>query len=159
MNTAFATVIATKNPKNVWQRSIAATAITLSALLAGCATNLDMMQPGTVLLSGAQQVPVVDTVATGKGLFTVTSTKMISGGITIDRLLTATAAHIHLAPRGRNGPVIVPLTKTGDYTWSIVESTRLTDTQYVQYISGDFYVNVHSEAHPNGEIRGQLLAN
>ncbi len=133
-------------------------AAAIGFLIAGCSTRLDMLPQGTVSLSGKEQVPVVDTLANGKGLFTVTSNKIISGSIKTD-LVSPTAVHIHYGPRGRNGPVVLPLVQTGYYTWSVADNTRLTDTQYVQYIAGDFYVNVHSEAYPDGEIRGQLLAN
>jgi len=155
MNIASATQI----PKNLWQRSIvAATATALGMLLAGCVTHLDMLPVGTVQLTGAQEIPAVKTAATGSGLIIVTTTKQISGSVTTAGI-NATAAHIHLAPRGSNGPVIVPLLKTGEATWSVAENTRLTDTQYIQYVAGDLYVNVHSETYPSGEIRGQLLAN
>ena len=69
----------------------------------------------------------------------------------------ATAAHIHLAASGQNGPVIVPLNKTGDNVWSVPPSIRLNDVQYEAYKLGNLYVNVHSAANPGGEIRGQIM--
>jgi len=65
-------------------------------------------------------------------------------------------AHIHLAPAGKNGPVIVPLTKSGDNMWSVPAGAKLTDDQYKAYKAGDLYVNVHSAENKGGEIRGQL---
>src|SRR5256885_10050764 len=35
----------------------------------------------------------------------------------------------------------------------------LTDAQYTAFLAGDLYVNVHTLANPNGEIRGQLTEN
>ena len=50
----------------------------------------------------------------------------------------------------------VPLTKKGDTGWSDAPGAKLSDAQYQSYKAGDLYVNVHSAAHPDGEIRGQL---
>jgi hypothetical protein len=72
------------------------------------------------------------------------------------RNVNATAAHIHLAPKGQNGPVIIPLVKTGENVWSVPANTILSSAQFGAYRSGNLYVNVHSAANPNGEIRAQL---
>jgi CHRD domain len=66
------------------------------------------------------------------------------------------AAHIHQGAMGQNGPVIVPLTKTSDNVWSVPAGTKLTDAQYEAFKAGNLYVNVHSAAHKDGEIRAQL---
>jgi hypothetical protein len=65
-------------------------------------------------------------------------------------------AHIHQAAMGKNGPVIVPLTKSGDGTWSVPAGSKLTADQMKAYQAGDLYVNVHTEANKGGEIRAQL---
>ena len=79
-----------------------------------------------------------------------------SGSVTTTGV-AGTAAHIHLAAPGQNGPVIVPLNKTGDNVWSVPPSIRLNDVQYEAYKLGNLYVNVHSAANPGGEIRGQIM--
>jgi len=57
---------------------------------------------------------------------------------------------------GANGPVIVPFNKTADNTFEAPAGAKLTDAQYASYKAGKLYVNVHSAAHPGGEIRAQL---
>jgi len=70
--------------------------------------------------------------------------------------VTGTAAHIHQGKAGQNGPVIIPLAKKDDNTWMVPPFTYLTDAQYIAYIDGELYVNVHSAANPGGQVRGQL---
>src|SRR5439155_530321 len=36
-------------------------------------------------------------------------------------------------------------------------STALTPTEEAQLLSGQWYINIHTDANPNGEIRGQVL--
>ena len=57
---------------------------------------------------------------------------------------------------GVNGPVVIPLTKTSDNVWSVPANAKLSDAQYDSYKAGKLYVNVHSAAHKDGEIRAQL---
>ena len=46
--------------------------------------------------------------------------------------------------------------KVNDTTWAVPPFTFLNDDQYAAYQGGQFYVNVRSVTHPNGEIRAQL---
>jgi hypothetical protein len=108
-----------------------------------------------VTLSGAQEVPPVTTSASGSGTITVGADKSVSGSVTTMGV-AATAAHIHEGPSGKNGPVIVPLTKTSDNVFSVPAGAKLTDAQYESYKAGNLYVNVHSAANKGGEIRDQL---
>jgi hypothetical protein len=125
-------------------------------IVVGCATTNGMSQQGIkVTLSGDQEVPPVKTSAAGNGTIVVSSDKSVSGSIATTGI-NATAAHIHEAGAGKNGPVIVPLTKTSDNTWSVTPGAKLTDAQYASYLAGNLYVNVHSAAHKGGEIRAQL---
>lgn len=136
-----------------FQRASFFSAVTLAILTtAGCATMTDT---GGVKLSGAQEVPAVSTMASGAGAIMVAADKSVSGSITTMGI-AGKAAHIHQGAMGANGPVIVPLTKTGDSTWSVPAGAKLTDAQYAAYLAGGLYVNVHSAANPGGEIRAQI---
>ena len=108
-----------------------------------------------VMLSGDNEVPAVKSAASGSGTIMINADKTVSGSVTTTGVM-GTMAHIHLAAAGTNGPVIVPLTKSGDNTWSVSSGAKLTDDQYAAYKAGDLYVNVHSAANKGGEIRGQL---
>ena len=111
-----------------------------------------------VTLTGAKEVPPVTTSASGIGKIEVAGDKSIRGSITTTGI-DGTAAHVHEAPAGKNGPVIITLKKTSDNVWEIPSGTSLTEAQYANYKAGDFYLNVHSVANRDGEIRGQLKGN
>ena len=126
-----------------------------AVLVVGCA-DMKMGGGGKVTLSGSEEVPAVTTSASGSGTITINADKTVSGSVTTTGI-AAVAAHIHEAPAGKNGPVIVPLAKSADgNTWSVAAGARLTDAQYDSYKAGNLYVNVHSAAHKGGELRGQL---
>lgn len=108
-----------------------------------------------VNLSGDQEVPAVKTSASGSGTITVDDDKSIKGKITTSDI-KGTGAHIHEGASGKNGPDIITLKKTSDNEWSVPVNAKLTDAQYDAFKAGHLYVNVHSDAHKSGEIRGQL---
>jgi hypothetical protein len=108
-----------------------------------------------VTLSGAQEVPPVTTSAAGSGTIVINADKSVGGSVTTSGI-AGVAAHIHEAAAGMNGPVIVPMTKSAENTWTVIAGAKLTDSQYQSYKAGKLYVNVHSAAYKAGEIRGQL---
>ena len=135
-------------------------AASLTALV-GCASVEKMSSSvastvrGDAKLTGAQEVPPVMTSATGAANINVSDDGAVSGKVTTSGI-TSTAAHIHMAPMGQNGGVIVPLTKSGDNTYMVPAGAKLTPEQLAAYKMGSLYVNVHSSAHKDGEIRAQL---
>ena len=133
----------------------AATVLALAALLGACSHGPH--QPGghDVTLTGAQEVPANTSTASGSGNIRVAPDRGVSGGVRYTGML-ATVAHIHEAPVGANGPVIVPLVKTAEGMFSVPAGTLLTPSQHASYQAGNLYVNVHSAAYPAGEIRAQL---
>jgi hypothetical protein len=108
-----------------------------------------------VMLSGGQEVPPVTSSGTGSGTITINDDKTVSGSVTTTGV-TGTMAHIHSGAVGKNGPIIVPLSKSGNNTWAVPSGAKLTDAQYAAFKAGDLYVNVHSAQHQGGEVRGQL---
>ena len=84
------------------------------------------------------------------------ASKKLSWKITYSGLTgPATAAHFHgPAETGKNAGVEVAIPNAGS---SPVEgSATLTDAQAADLTSGKYYVNVHTQANPGGEIRGQV---
>jgi hypothetical protein len=107
-----------------------------------------------VKLSGDQEVPPVKSAGSAAGTITIGDDGAVSGSVTATGF-TPTAAHIHMAGAGKNGPVIVPFTKDGD-KFGPAAGAKLTPEQMAAYKAGDLYVNVHSAANPGGEVRAQL---
>ena len=147
----------------MFRAAIPAVVASAAFALAGC-TTMESAWDSTkavftginVTLSGAQEVPPVNTPGSGSGTITVKDDKSVSGSVKITGF-TAAAAHIHIGAAGRNGPVIIPLAKGSDgSTWSVPAGKKLTDTQYDAYKAGNLYVNAHSAAYKGGEVRGQL---
>jgi len=112
-------------------------------------------------LTGAEQVPPVET--SGKGTADITwdaATRVVTWAVTYSGMSgTATMAHFHgPADKGKNGPVVVWLSKQGAQATSPFSGeATLTPEQAQQFAAGEWYVNVHSQAHPGGEIRGQVM--
>ena len=72
----------------------------------------------------------------------------------------ATAAHIHQAPPGVSGPVVVPIAGVPNATAGGGTSCSTVSPALAQAIANDpaaFYVNIHDAVYPGGEIRGQLV--
>jgi CHRD domain len=113
-----------------------------------------------VPLSGATQVPPLP--SAGKGTAVLTwdpATRVVTWDITDSGLSgPVTMAHFHNGPAGKNGPVVIWLTKKGSATAGAIKGkTTLTAAQAKQFEAGDWYINVHTKDHPAGEIRGQVI--
>jgi hypothetical protein len=129
------------------------------------------LQPFTSQMSGTEEVPPVDTTATGTAEFNL-GTNGIDYQASVSGISGVTAAHIHSGNVGENGPVIVTLFKSdtpSNQTNGVLVKGTITAAdlegpmqgkQFSDLVSamssGGTYVNVHTEANPNGEIRGQI---
>ena len=111
-------------------------------------------------LNGASETPPNASTATGSATFTYTiATKMLSGTVTFNGITTpTTVAHIHKGAVGVAGNPVFTLEAAGPFTSPInYTSPALTDAEYADLLANLYYVNIHSTAFPNGEIRGQLM--
>jgi hypothetical protein len=138
-----------------------AAASALAALVVAVPATAAHLQNGRPLmatLDGASEVPgpgdedgdgsLVARVNVGQGQFCYTL--MVSG---ID---PATAAHIHEAPAGSAGGVVISLSapSTGTSSGCVTISKDLA--REIVASPSDYYVNVHNPAFPGGAVRGQL---
>ena len=136
-------------------------------------------------LDGSQEVPPVSTTGTGIALFELNEagteisfqiqiSNLDLGGQTVPTTDDVTGAHIHLAPLGVNGGVVVGFINPSTTVNTIdvvagtivgtIDSSSLTGSLAGQplsdlvneMISGNTYVNIHTIANAGGEIRGQI---
>jgi len=109
------------------------------------------------MLNGANATPPNGSKATGSATFTYNpSTHILSGSITFQGL-SPTGAHIHEGAPGVGGVVIFVLA-SGSVTSPISFTSPVLDaTERASLLANQYYINLHSTAYPDGEIRGQLV--
>lgn len=124
-------------------------------------------------LSGHDSVPAVKTKAKGKAEFKLSKDgKELSFKLTVKDIDNVTAAHIHMGKKGENGAPVAGLfagpKKEGNFSGTLAEGTimekdligdlqgKSLDALIKLIKSGGAYVNVHTDAYPDGEIRGQI---
>jgi CHRD domain len=138
-------------------------------LAATCSVGLvALMQPAfaapvafKVPLTGAQQVPPVTTSGTGTADLTYdASSRVLTWNVSYSGLSgPATMAHIHgPAAEGKNAPPVIFLSEKGAPVANPIKGqATLTPEQAQQMMAGDWYINIHTQAHADGEIRGQVV--
>ena len=107
-------------------------------------------------LTGAQEVPPVNTAASG-GCYGQLDQAAATFAVTcVHNVVNATVMHVHRAPAGANGPIAFDI---GDPSSGIVSATwtGMTAADIADLLGGNLYVNIHTAGRPAGEIRGQIL--
>lgn len=124
-------------------------------------------------LVGEEEVPPVQTNAHGETVLQLNEDHTrLQYRLTVNNLQRFTEAHIHLGARGENGPVVAflfgPAVPSISVTKAVVTGVvtendlvgPLEDQPFSELVrhmrAGNTYVNVHTERHPAGEIRGQI---
>ncbi len=135
----------------------------LACVLALGACSMAPKGPSTIDLAarlyGSSEVPPVMTAGSGSATLSLnSSTSVLTWTVTYSDLSgPPTAGHFHgPALIGQNGGVVVPL--SGSLESPITGSATLTPAQVADMTGGKWYLNLHTAAHPGGEIRGQVIA-
>lgn len=112
-----------------------------------------------VTASEREEVPTSGSLATAQASFTINVATGDAEGTLTTSGITATAAHIHSAFAGSNGPVLVPLDQdpADASIFTVPVGSTLSVADVDELLAAGLYVNVHSSAFPGGEIRGQVL--
>ena len=123
-------------------------------------------------LSGQEEVPPVDTQATGMAEFTpvMPNNETVDFNVNATNIQGVTAGHIHQAAQGQNGEVVVPLFTYDTPQNMVSENSTITEDMLAGPMKGktiadlitamkdgNTYVNIHTEQNPNGELRGQIM--
>ena len=113
----------------------------------------------TARLNGANEVPAVMTDAQGVGIFTLNADRnQISIDVSVSGLSgSITGIHIHEGAVGTNGGVVFDLSSGINGNRVRMQLKDFTAAQLATFINGGYYLNVHTEQNPAGEIRGQVL--
>jgi hypothetical protein len=156
---------------------LAVTSLLLVLPLALAVPALAQERSFSASLTGSEEVPAVETDASGSSQIVVSADGMsASFSVEVSGLVDTTMAHIHLGSRGQNGPPIVwlhtqdqaPELVAGEFSGNLASGTFTADDLVgpleggsladlvSEMAAGNTYVNVHTEANPGGEIRGQL---
>ncbi len=122
-------------------------------------------------LDGNNEVPPVNSTSEGVINFK-TKSGMMTWKMNVTGITEATGAHIHQGKIGENGDIVVDLLKVSkhkDKGSGMIMRGNVTDSSLTgpmagqtladlqtAIANGDTYVNVHTDDHPDGEIRGQL---
>ena len=131
-----------------------------NTVVTSAATNVTVDNHPTiaVTLSPTETYPLPASTASGSGELTFDLINgAVTGGVTVTGM-TATLAHIHRSYAGTAGPVIVNFVRSASNPgrWEPQTGGMLTADQVHELLIGRLYVNVHSAAYPQGEIRGQI---
>jgi hypothetical protein len=149
-------------------------ALVLLGAACALATNAAADEVFKADLSGDQEVPAVATAAKGKAIFRLDKSETsLEIQLRVEDGIGITQAHIHCAPAGVNGAVVVFLAGLHaaglEVNGKWISSAFLTDASIVNAAcgatiaelaesmrTGNTYVNVHSLTFPGGEVRGQI---
>jgi hypothetical protein len=109
-------------------------------------------------LLGSEEVPPTGSTVTGtiSGTYDDVANMLMINAVAGPFSTATNGAHIHNAAFGVNGPIIFNLGGTGGTSYNTSNMFTLTAAQETELLANRYYVNVHTQTFPGGEIRGQL---
>jgi len=178
LNSAEASIVKIQNPFDT-QKQIAEFGENVKIVILGHTTDHHGPEKGSATLTGAQENPPVDTGTTGSAKFSHNkATDPLKFSLVVKNGQQITAAHIHCAAMGFNGPIgatlypnpsapLPPFTTSGGGKALVRSSLAAPDADnacgfadlnalLAAMRTGDTYVNVHTTGNLGGEVRGQI---
>ena len=152
-------------------RFLQSAAVAALFLIAATGATTGHSRSWNARLSGSQESPPIKSKASGTAMVSLVAfgDSSVHYRITTTVLNDVTMAHFHAGAKGENGPIVVTLqtpAKQGNIMVSkgVIHASDLSgpmagkrlDEFAASVDSGNVYVNVHTQAHPDGEVRGQL---
>jgi hypothetical protein len=133
-------------------------AVLISASVVGVALAANGGAPRVTTLSGSAEVPPADLNGTGFASIKLNPGQgRVCWEISASTTAPAIAAHIHAAPVGVNGPIVVSLSPpTSGSSSGCTEGVDPVLIRDIIKHPEQYYVNVHTTEFPGGAIRGQL---
>ena len=134
--------------------------IVFVAMVAALVPAFALAQPSAtaakyvIALSGKYEVPKGPATGKGTATITITGTKVCWAFTGLSGISKETAAHIHKAPAGKAGPIVVPF--GGAFKAKGCIATTAALAKAIVAHPGAYYVNVHTVKYPAGAIRSQL---
>jgi len=115
-------------------------------------------RPLSAVLTGPAEVPTGDPDGSGSAFVTLNQGQgEVCFELQVLDIAPATAAHIHVAPAGVAGPVVVPLVPpTTGFSSGCVADVDPDLIKAIRQNPSAYYVNVHNATFPGGAVRGQL---
>ncbi|WP_315779576.1 MULTISPECIES: CHRD domain-containing protein [unclassified Bradyrhizobium] len=134
--------------------------LVLAVLVSTCAAGLPSARAETVILKSelkaANEVPPNASAASGTAEASFdTTTKTLVWTITFSGLSgPPIGAHFHgPSEPGKNAGIVLPFKSPES---PITGASALTEAQAADLLAGKWYANIHTQANPGGEIRGQM---
>lgn len=112
----------------------------------------------SVALSGMNEVPAVNTTATGMALLRITADNKLYSKVTVTNMEAGdalTAGHIHTGAAGTNGAVMLGICASAA-DFGVTKVYTPTSAILTSIKTDALYVNVHSTNRPSGIVRGQI---
>lgn len=133
-------------------------ALALASMLALAGGAMAGGRPISIELTGAAEAPGPgDPDGSGTASFTFNAgTGEVCFEYTVMDVAPLAAAHIHIAPAGSPGPVVIPMPPSGPTGGSGCVTVERDLIVAILKHPSDYYFNVHNADFPAGALRGQL---
>jgi CHRD domain len=149
----------TRGGGTVRKLTLLISALLLGAVVAATSVSAATATKKTITvknMTGAQEVPKGSPTGKGNARISLDSKKgQVCFALAWSKIDTVTASHIHKAPKGKAGPILVAFFAGAPKHSGCVSASKSVVAAIIKS-PGAYYVNIHTKKYPAGAIRGQL---